>query len=369
MEKDNTTEEASASWRKKVVSGKCTIGLDLGDRSSSYCVLDEHAQVLKQGTIATTQKGLNQVFGALPRAVVAIEAGTHSPWVSRHLKKLGHDVIVANPRRVRLIAQSRNKHDRLDAETLARLAHADPQLLYPIRHRSETAQADLTMIRVRAGLVESRTALINTARGLTKSFGERLPKCDAAYLNAEFAKPLPDALRQALEPLLEQIAELTKRIKSYDAEIEKIAAERYPEVELLTRVQGVGTLIALTFILTIDDATRFGHSREVGSFLGLRPGRRESGKMRRELGITKEGDVYLRKLLVQSAHVILGRRGGDSDLRRWGLKLASRGVKNAKKRARVAVARKLGVLLHYLWVNGVIYEPLHNSREQEAKAA
>jgi len=370
MKKDTTTK-ASASGRKKLRNGKLTIGIDLGDRSSRYCILDEQGEVLKEGSLATTQNGFNQILGALPHSRVALEAGTHSPWVSRHLKKLGHTVIVANPRRVRLIAQSRNKNDQLDAETLARLAHADPQLLYPIQHRSEQAQTDLAMIRVRAGLVESRTALINTARGLTKSFGERLPKCDAGNVHAELAKPLPDGVRQAVEPLLEQVGELTERIKNYDTEIEKIAAERYPEVQLLTPVWGLGTLSALTYILTIDDPHRFKQSRDVGSFLGLRPGRRESGQMRRELGITKEGDVYLRKLLVQCALVILSRGGRDSDLRRWGLKLAGRGVKNAKKRARVAVARKLAVLLHHLWVNGVVYEPLYNSskQKQEQKAA
>jgi len=133
---------------------------------------------------------------------------------------------------------------------------------------------------------------------------------------------------------------------------------------LLKQVKGVGTQIALTYLLTIEDPHRFAKSRDVGCFLGLRPGRRDSGESQPQMHISKEGDPYLRTMLVQGAHYILGPFGADSDLRRWGLKLAARGGKNAKKRAVVAVARKLAVLLHRLWVTGEVYEPLHNSHKE-----
>jgi transposase len=241
-------------------------------------------------------------------------------------------------------------------------------MLFPVQHRGETAQADLTVIRARAGMVESRTALINAARGLSKSFGERLRKCDAQQVDGQLAKELPEGLRAGVEPLLEEVASLTARIRTYDERIEGIARERYPEVALLRQVKGVGVLIALTFILTIDDRGRFTRSRDVGCYLGMRPRRRQSGGSNPELGISKEGDSYLRKLLVQGAHVILGRHGADSDLRRWGQKLAARGGKGAKKKARMAVARKLAILLHHLWVTGEVYEPLRASRSQAAQS-
>jgi len=353
--------------RKKEIPGKITVGIDLGDRSSCYCALDDQGEIVRQGSVATTKKDLNRIFGALAHSRIALEVGTHSPWVSRHIRSLGHEVIVANPRRTRLIGASSNKSDRLDAETLARLARVDPRMLFPIQHRGETAQADLTVIRARAGMVESRTALINAARGLSKSFGERLRKCDAKQVDRELAKDLPEALRAGVEPLLEEVASLTERIRAYDERIEGMARERYPEVALLRQVYGVGVLIALTFILTIDDRSRFPRSRDVGCYLGMRPRRRQSGGSNPELGITKEGDSYLRKLLVQGAHVILGRHGTDSDLRRWGQKLAARGGKGAKKKARMAVARKLAILLHHLWVTGEVYEPLRASQSRAAQ--
>lgn len=368
--KKNTTDQSKRNRKiRKPSEGNLTVGIDLGDRSSSYCILNQAGEVLRASTVATTKKDLNRVFGALPHSRLALEAGTHSPWVSRHLRALGHEVIVANPRRVRLISSSSRKNDGLDAETLARLARVDPQMLFPIRHRGEAAQADLTTIRARSGVVEARTMLINTARGLTKSFGERLKKCDARYVNEELAKDLPPALQASIRPLLEEIGRLSACIQEYDEAIARLARERYPETMLLTAVPGVGTLIALTFLLTIEDPHRFPRSREVGCYLGMRPRRKQSGGNNPELGISKEGDVYLRKLLVQAAHVILGRHGADSDLRRFGQRLAARGGKGAKKKARVAVARKLAVLLHHLWVTGEVYEAVRPKPESALAAA
>src|SRR6266699_1263383 len=342
---------------------KLTIGLDLGDRWSSYCVLDEAGEVLLEQQLATTPEALRQTFEKMPRSLMALETGTHSPWVSRLLKELGHEVLVAHAQRVELISKSTRKDDRHDARTLARLARIDPELLGPVRHRSAKAQIHLTVIRARAALVSARTALVNAARGLVKSYGQRLPKCGTGQVNREIAKGLSQELRDALDPLLGEIESLNERIAEYDRRIEQIAKEVYPQVALLQQVKGVGTLIALTYVLTLDDPHRFRRSRDAGCFLGLRPGRRNSGNSEPQLHISKEGDRYLRTLIVQGAHYILGPFGQDSDLRRWGLKLAERGGKNAKKRAVVAVARKLAVLLHKLWVSGEVYEPLRNNHK------
>jgi len=278
-------------------------------------------------------------------------------------------VIVGHAQKVRLITKSRRKDDRLDARTLARLARIDPELLSPVKHRSAQAQLHLTEIRARAVLVSARTALVNAARGLVKSYGERLRKCDTRQIRREASSGLSAELRKALEPLLQEIESLNERIKEYDRRIEKMANQTYPETALLKQMKGVGDLIATTYVLTLEDPHRFRKSRDAGCFVGLQPGRRNSGENEPQMRISKEGDEYLRTLLVQGAHYILGPFGEDSDLRRWGQKLAARGGKNGKKRAVVAVARKLAVLLHRLWVSGEVYEPLRNSQKAMNAAA
>jgi transposase len=366
MKKDSS---AAAMQSRNISRQRLTIGLDLGDRNSWYCVLDEAGQIQLEQRVRTSAKALQEVFGAMPRSRIALEIGTHSPWISRLLTELGHEVIVANARKVRLIGESRKKDDRLDAQTLARLARIDPQLLCPVKHRSAQAQADLMMIRARAGLVRARTGLVNTARGLAKSYGERLQGCNVRNMNPEKAEGLSSELQRALEPLLSAIEELSERITEYNDRIEALAQASYPQAELLKQIKGVGTLIALTFLLTLEDPHRFGKSRDVGGYLGLQPGRRNSGESEPQMHISKEGDPYLRTLLVQGAQHILGPFGIDCDLRRWGLKLAERGGRNGKKRAIVATARKLAVLLHHLWVSGEVYEPLHNSSRATVAAA
>ncbi len=348
---------------------RLTIGLDLGDRWSYYCVLDESGCVVAESKTATSPTAMESVFGGMARSRITLETGMHSPWVSRLLSQLGHEVIVAHARNVRLIGESRRKDDRLDAQTLARLARIDPQLLCPVKHRSAKAQADLTMIRARAGLVRARTALVNTARGLAKSYGQRLRGCNVRNMNPEKAEALSPELQAGLQPLLAALEALSDRIHEYNQRIELLAEESYPEAKLLKQVKGVGTLIALTFLLTLEDPHRFKKSRDVGCYLGLQPGRRNSGQSEPQMHISKEGNPYLRTLLVQGAQHILGPFGPDCDLRRWGLKLAQHGGRNGKKRAIVATARKLAVLLHHLWVSGEVYEPLRNRQPLMAAIA
>jgi transposase len=349
--------------RKQASQQRLTIGLDLGDRHSRYCILNADGEVISEGTLPTTKPGLSSLFEKMPSSRVAVEVGTHSPWVSRQLAGYGHEVIVANPHKVKLISQSIHKNDRMDAQQLARLARVDPQLLGPIRHRGEEAQADLAVIRARAELVEARTGLINCARGLVKPMGERLKLCDADNVGEALGKGLSAAAQRAVRPLLKSVEALTAQIRMCDQQIQEIA-KRYPAIELLTQVYGVGTLIALSFVLTIEDAERFAHSRDVGPFLGLQPKQRDSGNHQPQLGISKAGDRLLRTLLVQAAHCMLRKGAPESDLRMWGLKKTEKGGKNAKRRALVGMARKLGVLLHRLWVTGEVYDPLYNRKQR-----
>jgi len=364
MKKNSSGYKSPKASMKATKSTNVSVGMDLGDKASRYCVLDENGEVLREASVGTTKEAITQVFATMKACRVAIEVGTHSPWVSRLLKSFGHEVIVANARQVQLISHSSRKNDRMDAQMLARLVRVDPRLLRPIQHRSEQAQEHLRVIRVRAALVEARTMLVNAARGLTKATGERLPSCDADQMGVDRMESLPAGLQNSLRPLLEEVESLTEKIQALDQQVEQIARTDYPETRLLRQVSGVGPLIALTFVLTVEDRERFPKSRDVGCYVGLRPRQGDSGESEPQLRITKEGDPYLRKLLVQGAQCIMGRRGPDTDLKRWGLKLSARGGKNAKKRAVVAVARKLAILLHRLWVTGEVYEPLRNNQAE-----
>lgn len=342
--------------------GKLTMGLDLGDRYSQICVLAEDGELLEEARVRTTAAALRRRFGFEGSARVVLEAGAHSPWVSRLLEELGHEVIVANPRRLRLIYENHSKSDRVDAAYLARVGRLDPGLLAPLRHRSATTQADLVLLRSREALVRSRTALINHTRGAVKAAGGRLPRCSAVSFASKVRAHIPAELEPALLAVLETIAHLNVQIRTLELRIQEMAEERYPETQLLRQVPGVGPITAATYLLTLEDPARFPRSRAVGSYLGLRPRQKDSGSSRPQLRITKAGDEAVRRLLVGAAQYILGRFGPDSDLRRWGLRLAEQGGKAAKKRAVVAVARKLSVLLLRLWVTGEVYEPLRNAR-------
>jgi transposase len=339
------------------------IGMDLGDKHCDVCVLGPDGKLNKQFRLAMKRADVLQYFGSVGHSRVALEAGGQSRWVAEAIEACGHQVYVANARKVGYITQADDKDDPGDAYKLAELVHFKPQLLHPIRHRSREAQADLSWIRGRAALVESRTQLINTVRGMSKGFGERLQRCAAEGFTGKMAEHLPAEIRGAVAPLLEVLDHLNEQIDYYDQRIEHLARERYAHHTQLTQVRGVGVQTALTYLLTIEDPERFAKSRQVGPFLGMRPRKQDSGASQPQLGITKAGDMYLRKTLVNCAHYMLGPFGEDSDLRRFGLRICARGGKNAKKRAVIAVARKLGVLLHRLWVSGEAYEPLRNSQQ------
>jgi transposase len=333
-----------------------TVGLDLGDRFSRYCVLDGGGEVVEEGRVQNSEAALLRHFPAEPRLRIALECGTHSPWVSRLLEQLGHQVIVANARKIPAITQSESKNDRNDAEQLARFAAFDPKLLSPIQHRSLQRQQDLNLIQARATLVRARTMIVNALRGLVKSAGGRLPGCSTESLPARAQAAIAPALAAVAGPLTEQIALLNMQIAGMDRQIEKLA-QKYPEIGVLRSAPGVGPLVAAAYTLTLDRPDAVPNSRSAGAFLGLRPAQSQSGESDPQRRITRTGNTYLRSLLVQSAHYLLGRFGPDSHLRRWGLKLAQSGGKRAKKRAIVAVARKLAVILNSMWRSSQRFEP------------
>ena len=345
-------KKVSKQMRKMEVADKpeMTLGLDLGDRYSHYCLLNAAGDVVEEGRMQSTEAALRHHFEGSPPMRIALECGTHSPWVSRLLKALGHQAIVANARKIPAITGSESKNDRNDAEKLASFAAYDPKLLAPLEHRRPERQLDLNLIHARSTLVRARTMIVNALRGLVKSAGGRLPASSTESLPGRAAQAIPPALATVATPLLEQIALLNAQIGGMDKQIEKLAA-KYPEIALLRTVPGVGPIVAAAYALTLDrpDAAS---NRSAGAFLGLRPAQSQSGGSDPQRRISKTGDRCLRSLLVQSAQYILGRFGPDSELRRWGLKLAATGGKRGKKRAVVAVARKLAVILHAMWRNG-----------------
>lgn len=342
-----------------------TVGLDLGDRCSRYCVLNGEGEVIEEGRIRMEESAFRRQFEGEERLRIAMECGTHSPWVSRLLEGMGHEVLVANARRIELITASESKNDRNDCEKLARLAHFDPRLLSPVRHRSVERQRDLTLIQVRAIMVRARTMIINSARGLVKSAGGRLSSCSSQSFQNRAKASIPAEMAELVGPMLEQVGTLNAQIKRLDEGIEHLV-KGYPEIRTLRTAPGVGPLVAATYVLTLDQPGIIAHSRQAGAFLGLRPRQRQSGDRDPQCRITKTGNRYLRGLLVQAAHYILGRFGPDSALRRWGLKLAASGGKRGKKRAIVAVARKLAVILHRMWRRGEAFQPFPQMRAATA---
>jgi transposase len=340
---------------------RLTVGVDLGDQWSNYCIVGLEGETLAEGQLRTTPEGVGEFFQSLNSGRVVVEVGTHSAWVQEVIVGFGHEVLVANPRLMDGSKRRRRKNDRIDANKLARLGRVDPGSLHPIWHRSKEVRQDLVMLRARDALVTARTELINATRGLVKSMGARLPKCSSPSFAQQAEAAVPIETRDALLPLVRLTAALTDSITEYDDRIDRLGREKYGHTTLLRQVKGVGPITALAYVLTLENPERFVKSRDVGPYLGLAPKQEDSGNSQPQLGISKAGDTMVRKLLVGSAHYILGPFGPDTDLRRYGLRLCERGGKNAKKRAAVAVARKLAVLLHRLWVSGDVYEPLRQS--------
>lgn len=344
------------------------VGLDLGGRRSHACVLDRaRGDVVERFELPTTQAGVRERFALRARSLVVLEASGPSPWVSRLLTELGHVVHVANTTKLAMISKSRSKTDVHDAELLARLGRSELGLLgRSVLHRTETQQAHLELLKARDALVRTRTLLINHTRGVLKSLGCGVDACTAEAFHHRARPHVSGVVAEALHPLLEQIQAMTASVRAYDRKIEELGEQEYKATSHLRPVNGVGPLTSLAYVLVIADPARFRSSRRVGSYVGLAPASDQSGDCDPQLGITKAGNGFLRRLLVNSAQYILGPFGEDSALRRHGLALMARGGKNAKRRAVVAVARKLAVLLHRLWVTGEKYEPLRNARPATA---
>ena len=351
--------------RKQDKHDRVTIGLDLGDRRHRFCVLGGDGQVMEEGTLSNKRESLSELSRRYRRALVVMEAGCHSSWISRHLERESCEVVVSNPRKTRAIYQHERKSDRRDALMLARIARMEPALLYPIRHGSEQAQQDLLRIKLRDSLVRARVGVINSLRFSLKSLGYTVANPSTERFHKLIEEQVPESLASVIAPSVEVLKELSLRIKLLDREIITLARSKYPETAWLEQIPGVGPITALYFVLKIQEPARFERIRDVGAFIGLCPRRDQSGENDPQLRISKRGDAYLRRLLVSSAQYILGPFGPPSTLRQYGLTLAAGGTARVRKRAVVAVARKLAVLLLSLWKNKRIYQafPSHHGEK------
>lgn len=341
-----------------------TIGMDLGDKFHIVAVFDQDGNELEIKKVTNTKSEVSKFFNRYQSCNVAMEAGTHSPWISRLLHEMGLTVYVGNPRKLRIIWDSIDKSDARDARILGMVCRVEPKRLHPLHHRGQQVQADLAIIKSRDILVKSRTQLINHARGLVKTNGDRFPKCSAAAFAMRCRTHVPLELQSALRPIFDTLHYINEQIKELGRKIEQLSIERYPETQCLRQINGVGPITALSFVLTIEDPLRFSKSRQVGAYLGLTPKRDQSGEIDKQLRITKAGNTYLRKLLVGCAHYILGPFGQESYLRQHGVLIGARGGKNAKKRAAVAVARKLAVLMYRLLATQEEYQPFYGLKKK-----
>ena len=355
------------------------IGIDLGDTKHAICITDKLGKIIAEYSIPNTRKQIEKLALEYPKALFAMEVGTHSPWISRQLQKHGLEVIVANARKLRAIYTNERKSDLLDARMIAKLARVDPDLLYPIYHCSEDTQTDFLTIKMRNTLVEQRVNIVNAIRGSLKALGIRIPQATTVGIT-NVARPYlekhhPEAL-PSMTPMLDILDELKAKIKQFDKSIDQIIATKYEAAQLIQQIGGVGPITALTFVLTIERAERFENPRDVGAYIGLVPRRDQSGNTDKELPISKTGSRYLRKLLVQCAQYNLGHFGQDSDLRRYGENIyltrnaknsnGKKGSRAAKRKAVIAVARKLSVLMLTLWQRECNYEPLLNANKNKA---
>jgi transposase len=357
---------------KTIKASKVFMAIDLGDSHSQVCVVTSNGKTVLEKQVETTKKAFHDVvtgFPASSRLVdVVFEVGTHSPWVERLLKGLVRQVTVCDPAILRRIRSAGEKSDRTDARVLAELLRCHSALLRPVEHRSEELQVDWTLLNTRDALIACRTKLINSFRGSVKTMGERLPKSITSAAFANKVKDLiPEKLRAVLEPLRKVIEAVNDQIDDYDKAVTKCVNKKYVAAKKLAEIDGVGPITALAFVLVVFNAKRFRHTRSIGKYIGLTPKLDQSGTIDPQLGITKAGNPMLRKLLVQCAHQILGPFGKDCDLRTWGLALASRGGKNAKKRAVIAVARRLATKILAIWKSGVPYDPTYDAKLAEQR--
>jgi transposase len=343
------------------------IGIDIGDKKNFVCILNNKGEILFRKEILNNKEQMEEYFESIEKASIVFEVGSHSPWISRLLVAIGHDVFICNPRRLATVSQNLKKSDEEDCLILAQLLLTGKHLLKQVRHANEDKMRDFLLIKSRRALIKCRTILINTARGIVKSFGERIsPNLSADAFHKYAGDTLKKETLEKIKDLIEVIGKTTEQILKYEKNIDAIIKKKYPTAQLLQSINGVGPLTSLAFVLTIDDPKKFAKSRSVGAFLGLVPRRDQSGNNDKQLPITKAGSKLLRSLLINCANYILSSKGEDNQIKRFGLKIKGDGTsKSRNNKAKVAVARKLSVIMHQLWVSNKPFGSILGKKKDE----
>lgn len=361
-------KEGALSKFGSTPSRAIVVGVDVSEKHLNLCEIDGDDAVCESRMANSSKKLLEHFQGKAKRRII-IEVGAHTRWIAELLEQLGHQVLIVDPRRTKLISGSLYKDDRIDAMTLAMLGRDAPALLKTVPLRRLESQMVLTLVRARASAVKGRTRIVNTVRGVLKPYGYTIPKDSrGATFTAYIRETLDQALLRIVEPLLVLIETFNAQIKRYDDDVALVLPRLAPDTVHLTQINGVGALTVLYFVALIGDPHRFASNRDIGPYLGLCRKRQDSGDYKSELGITKAGDSLMRALLANCASYLLGPFGQDSDIRRWGLKKVGGGSRAEKKKAKIAVARKLAVVMLTLWKTGRPYTPFHKSHEAKKAA-
>ena len=349
---------------------KIYVGFDVSEKKITTFAICGQKTSKGSPEITNDPEAIQQFLSMFPSpkdVCVVMETGTHSLWMSRLIKELGFEVIVAHARDLALIYGADKKNDKLDAEKLARLAQADKKLLHPVEHMTMERQDDLMVIKARDLVVKQKSQIICTIRGLLRSHGCKM--IEAQYTADSIKKcysDLPAEVGCVLAPLLQQICYLDLAIKEYDRQVKKLC-KKYPETDILRQIPGVGELTALAIVLIVGNPMRFKTSARLCAYLGLVPKQDQSGSTDKQLGITKKGNKLGRRLVIQAAHYIMGPFGPESRLRSFGLRIQSRGGNSAKMKSFVAVARKLVTVMFALWIHPELpYDPNFKIRKKAA---
>lgn len=344
------------------------IGIDIGDKVNFVCTLNNKGEILFRKEIDNNKEAMEEYFDSIEKASIVFEVGSHSPWISRLLVGIGHDVFICNPRQLAAVSQNLKKSDEEDCLILAQLLLTGKHLLKQVHHANEDKMRDFLLIKSRRALVKCRTMLINTARGVVKSFGERIsPKLTADAFHKHAGDSLTKETFKNIKDLVDVIGKTTEQILKYEKDIDAKIKKKYPVAQLLQTINGVGPITSLAFVLTIDDPKMFEKSRTLGAYFGLVPRRDQSGNKDKQLSITKAGSKLVRSLLLNCANYILSSKGEDNQIKRFGLKIRGDGTSKAKaNKAKVAVARKICVIMHQLWVSNKPFAAILGNEKEES---
>lgn len=349
------------------------IGIDVSDRKSCVCVMTKKnggTKILRELTIPTTREGLASFLATQDKAsTVTFETGTHCRWMHAVCVGAGFKTYVANATRLKLVTQSVTKNDTNDARMLAQMTLADVTLLRPVKLRNDEYQKMLHLHKLRNQLINSRTRWINELRCMAKTMGYRLPECSTCYFHRQETASWPQELLENTWPLLKALEQINITIKTYEKKIRELAETPAfkPHVDRLREINYVGLFVATGFVATIGgDVDKFNKPRDVGPWLGLTPRQHQSGEVDRQCHMTKAGSPFMRRLLVESAQMILRERSVDTDLKLKGIRISLRGGKIAKRKAVTAIARSLATtMVALLKKPDVPYVPLSEYAQKE----